>query len=79
MEEPEAEEVNMRLLGEAERFRKNARAFLIALAQFVEACETQEERRARNNPSCRPWALPTASPRDWARAAIVPSTCCAMF
>ena len=50
MEEPDVNEGNNQLLAETERFRRNARAFLIALARFVEASEAREERRARNNP-----------------------------
>ncbi len=50
MAEPETDEGNNQLLAEAERFRRNARAFLIALARFVEVCEAREGRRAQNNP-----------------------------
>ena len=50
MEGQETDEGSNHLLAETERFRRNARAFLIALARFVEASEAREERRARNNP-----------------------------
>ena len=50
MEGPEPDEGSNPLLAETERFRRNARAFLIAMARFVELSESREERRARNNP-----------------------------
>lgn len=50
MEGAETGDRNNPLLAEGERFRRNARAFLIAVARFAEACEAREARRARNNP-----------------------------
>ncbi len=50
MEEPETKNKNSRPVAEAERFRRNARTFLIELARFVEACEAREQRRAQHNP-----------------------------
>jgi hypothetical protein len=50
MEGPETDEGNSQLPAQAERFRRNARAFLIALARFVELSESREERRTRHNP-----------------------------
>lgn len=49
METPEADR-NHQVLAQARRFRRNARAFMIALARYVEVCEAREERRSRNNP-----------------------------
>lgn len=50
MEEPTADEMKRQLLGSVARFRKNACAFLIAVARYVEVCEAREARRTRTNP-----------------------------
>ena len=50
MEGPENDEGGNSLPTQAERFRRNARTFLVAVARFVEVCEAREERRVQNNP-----------------------------
>lgn len=50
MEEPTTDEAKRHLLGNDARFRKNARAFLIVVARYVELCEAREAQRARTNP-----------------------------
>lgn len=53
MDEPQADEAMQRLEYNGVRFRKNARAFLIAVARYVELCEAREARQALANPWLR--------------------------